>query len=62
VGALNRLQKEAAKFANSINESGWEILAQCRLMARRCALFKAYTGGRAWKATSKSMLREWGLS
>ena len=51
VSALNRVQKGAAKFANNIvNESGWETLAQRRLLARICALFKAYTGGRAWKA------------
>jgi hypothetical protein len=43
----NRVQKRVAKFANNINESGWDTLAQRRLMARICALFKAYTGGRA---------------
>jgi len=60
VSALNRVQKGAANFANNINESGWETLAQRRLTARICALFKAYTGGRAWKAiggqTSKTIL------
>ena len=50
VSALNRVQKRAAKFASNINESGWETSAQRRLIARICALFKAYTGGRAWKA------------
>ena len=44
VSALNRVQKRAAKFANNINESGWESLAQRRLIARICALFKACTG------------------
>ena len=44
VSALNRVQKGAAKFANNINESGWETLAQRRLIARICALFKAYKG------------------
>ena len=33
VSALNRVQKTAAKFANNINELGWETLAQCRLIA-----------------------------
>ena len=33
------------KFVNDINESGWETLAQCRLIDRIRALFKAYTGG-----------------
>jgi len=42
------LQKRAAKFAN-INELGWETLAQHKLIAQICALFKAYTGGWAWK-------------
>jgi len=50
VSALNRVQKRAAKFANNIKESDWETLAQRRLVARICALFKAYTGRRAWKA------------
>jgi len=45
VSALNWVQKRAAKFANNINELGWETLAQCRLTARICALFKAYTRG-----------------
>ena len=49
VSALNRVQKRAAKFANNINESCWETLAQRRLRARICVLFKAYTWGRAWK-------------
>jgi len=50
VSALNRVQKRAAKFANNINESVWETLAQRRLIARIYVLFKAYTGGRDWKA------------
>ena len=57
VGALNRVHKRAAKFANNIDESGWEILAQRRLIARMCALFKAYTGGRAWKAIRDRLLK-----
>jgi len=42
--------RETTKFANNINESGWETLAQQRLIARICALFKAYTRRGAWKA------------
>jgi hypothetical protein len=41
VSALNRVQKTAAKFANNINEPSWETLAQRRLIAQICALFKA---------------------
>ena len=57
VGALNRVQKRAAKFANNMDESGWETLAQRRLIARICALFKAYTGGWAWKAIGDRLLK-----
>ena len=48
VSALNQVQKTAAKFAN-ISELGWETVAQYRLIVQICALFKAYTGGWAWK-------------
>ena len=41
VSALNRVQKRAAKFANNINVSGWETLAQRRLIARIYVLLKA---------------------
>ena len=57
VSALNGVQKRAAKFANNTNESGWETLAQRRLIARICALFKAYNGRLAWKAIGNRLLR-----
>jgi len=44
VSALNWVQKRAAKLSYNINESGWETLAQRRLIARIFGLFKAYTG------------------
>jgi hypothetical protein len=44
VGSLDRLQKRAAKFANR-DKTGWETLAERRMVARLCALYKAYTGG-----------------
>ena len=56
ISALNRVQKRADKFANNIKESGWETVVQRRLIARICALFKAYTGRRAWKATGDGIL------
>ena len=59
---LNPVQKREAKFANNINESGWETSAQRRLIARICALFKAYTGGRAWKAIGDRLLKPCYLS
>ena len=57
VSALNRVQKRAAKFANNKNGSGWETLVQRRLIARIRALFKAYTGGWAWKAIGDRLLK-----
>ena len=62
VSALNRMQKRAAKFARNINESGWESLAQRIFVARICALFKAYTGGRDWKAIGDRLLKPCYLS
>jgi len=62
VSALNRVQKKAAKFANNINETGWETLTQRRLIARICALFKTYIGERAWKATGDKLLKPCYLS
>ena len=34
VSALKWVQNRAAKFTNNINESGWETLAQRRLIAK----------------------------
>ena len=58
----NRVQKRAAKLANNINESGWETLAQRRLIARICSLFKEYAGGWARKATGDRLLKPCYLS
>jgi hypothetical protein len=58
VSALNRVQNRAAKFAHNTNETGWETLAQRRRTARICALFKAHTGRRAWKAIGDRLLSE----
>jgi hypothetical protein len=49
VSALNRVQKRAAECGNNTNGTGWETLPQRRMIARICALFKAYTGGRLGK-------------
>ena len=43
------MQKKAAKFAHHTNSPNWETLASCRKLSRICALFKAYSGERAWK-------------
>jgi hypothetical protein len=50
INVLDRVQKKAAKFAHHRNESNWDTLTEHRKLARLCALFKAYTGVRAWKA------------
>jgi hypothetical protein len=33
LSALNWVQKRVSEFSNNINEPGWEILAQRRLLA-----------------------------
>jgi hypothetical protein len=48
--ALDRVQKKAAKFAHHTNSLNWETLASRRKLSHICALFKAYSGERAWKA------------
>jgi len=50
ISALDGVQNKAAKFAHHSGGSDWESLAQRRKIARMCALYKAYTGKRAWKA------------
>ncbi|PNF41974.1 hypothetical protein B7P43_G14012 [Cryptotermes secundus] len=62
VSALNRVQRRAAKFANHSDESGWETLAQRRLVARLCALYKAYTRSPSWKAIGNSLRKPCYLS
>jgi len=53
--ALHRLQNKAAKFAQHLGGALWESLAQRRKIARICALYKAYTGERAWKAIGNNL-------
>jgi hypothetical protein len=62
VSALNRVQNRAANFAHNTTETRWETLAQRRRIARMCALFKAYTGRRAWKAIEDRLLKPCYLS
>ena len=45
-----QVRNKAAKFAYHTNEANWETLSQRRMISRICALFKAYSGERAWKA------------
>jgi hypothetical protein len=62
INALDRVQNIEAKFAHHRNYSNWETLTQRRKIARICALFKAYTGERAWKAIGDRLQRQCCLS
>jgi len=46
---LDRLQNKAVRFANHRKSPNWESLASRRKLSLICALFKAYSGERAWK-------------
>ena len=41
ISALDRVQKQAAKFAHHKNSPKWETLASRRKLSRICALLKA---------------------
>ena len=60
--ALDRVQKKAAKFAHHRNSPNWETLASRRKLPCICALFKAYSGERAWKPTGDRLQRPHYLS
>jgi len=62
ISALDRVQKKAAKFAHHTNSPNWETLASRRKLSRKCALFKAYFGERAWKAIGGRLQRPHYLS
>jgi hypothetical protein len=62
IGALNRVQRRVAKFANNTDQTCWKSLAERRMVSRLCILFKAYTGRRAREAISGRLLRPCYLS
>jgi hypothetical protein len=62
ITALDRVQKKAAKFAHQTNSSNWETLASRRKLSRICALFKVFSGERAWKAVGDRIHRPHHLS
>jgi len=62
INALNWVQKTAAEFTNHTKDSEWETSAQCRTIACLRALFKAYSGERAWKALRDRLRRPYYLS
>jgi len=49
ISALDSVQKKAAIFAHHKNSPNWETLTSRRKLSRICALFKPYSGERAWK-------------
>jgi hypothetical protein len=58
INALDRVQNKAAQFAHQRNDLNWETLALGRKIARINAIFRAYTGERAWKAVSDKLQKE----
>ena len=62
INALDRVETKTALFTNHAKDSDWETLAQRRTIARLCALFKAYSGERSWKAIRDRLRRAYYLS
>jgi hypothetical protein len=56
INALDWMQNMTAKFAHNRNDLNWKTLTERRKIACICAVFKAYTGERAWKAIGDSYL------
>ena len=59
---LDQVKTIAVQFTNHTKESDWETLAQRRAIERLCALFKAYSGERTWKAIREKLRRPFYLS
>ena len=62
ISAIDGVQKRAAKFAYHTNRPKWETLTSRRKLSRICALFKAYSGERTWKAIGVRIQRPHYLS
>jgi hypothetical protein len=62
MNALDLVQTKVAQFTNHTKDSEWKTLAQRRTIARLNALFKAYSGERAWKAIPNRLLSPYYLS
>jgi len=54
INASDRVQQKAAQFTNLTKDCDWETLAECRTVARLCALFYSVLWGTAWKAIRDS--------
>jgi len=50
-------KRKAAQFTNHTKDSDWETLAQRRTIARLCALFKAYSGGRGLESYTGQVVK-----
>ena len=57
INALDRVQTKTVQFTSHTKDYDWETLAQSRTIGRLCALFTAYCGERAWKATRDRLRR-----
>jgi hypothetical protein len=62
INVLLQAHTKAAPFTHHTKYSDWETLIQRRSIARLCALFKAYSGKRAWKVTRNKLRRPYSLS
>jgi len=62
INVLDQVQKKDAKFTNHTNDSDWETLAQHRMIACLCTLFKVYCEEQAWKAICDRLRRSYYLS
>jgi hypothetical protein len=62
ISVLDRVQKKVAIFAHHTSSPNWETLASRRKLSRICALFKAYSGERVWKAIGDRLQRSQYLS
>jgi len=62
INAFHRIRKKAAPFTNHPKDSDLETLAQCRTVARLCALFKAYCGARVWNVIWDRLRKAYCLS
>ena len=62
INVLDRVQKKAATFVHHMDSLSWETLASRRKLSRMCALFKAPSGERAWKAIGDRIQRPHYLS
>ena len=62
INVLDQVQKKATQFTNHMNDPDWETLAQSRMIAHLCTLFKVYTGERVWKAIHDRLRRPYYLS